>query len=186
VLAQLDIRDKAELAQLRRAQKRDVLLWRVATVCVLAMAALILGEVALFGGGLWLTARRTLLTARTPLVEQIIAAQEVANRINDLSTRRLLPIEMVQAVANPKVLPNSVRFLRATTDGLYTLQVEAETAQAGDIGVYKNNLDSMPSCASVTIKNPRMQDNKSTFNLVVVFKPGGLKPSAPPPAAPSS
>jgi len=175
VVTDLDIRDKAELAQLRRAQKRDVILWRVAMVCVIAMGALALGEVGLFGGGLWLKARRTLLAARSPLVEQIIAAQEVANRINDLSTQRLLPIEMILAVS--KVRPPSISFSRTSTSGLYTLMVDAYTPNAGDIGVFKNNLDALPYCASVSIKNPQTRDKVATFSLVAVFKPGGLKPA---------
>jgi hypothetical protein len=177
-LAGLDIRDKDQLGQLRRAKARDIILWRVATGCVAALFLLALAEVGLFAGGMWQKARRTLLNARAPMVAQIMAAQEVANQIDDLSTKRLLPIEMILTVGSKR--PPSTQFLRASTDGLYTLVVEAQTPNAGEIGAYKNALDALPACASVQIKNPQTHDKIATFTLIVTFKPGGLKPSPPP------
>ena len=178
-LAGLDVRDPEQLAQLRRAKKRDIILWRVATGCVAALFLLALAEAGLFAGGIWQKARRTLLNARAPMVAQIMGAQEVANQIDDLSTKRLLPIEMILTVGSKR--PPSTQFLRASTNGLYTLVVEAQTPNAGEIGVYKNALDALPSCAKVEIKNPQTRDKIATFTLIVTFKPGGLKPAPPPP-----
>ena len=52
--AALDVRDKAELAALRGARRRDVILWRVALGAVAALLVLGLGEFALVGGRQWL------------------------------------------------------------------------------------------------------------------------------------
>jgi hypothetical protein len=176
--ASLDVRDKAELVALRRAQARDILFWRILVGCAAAACLLALGELALFGGGLWQKARRAQLNARAPLVEKIMTHQEIANHIEDLSTRRLRPIEMIELVASKK--PASTVFIRASTSGLYTMTLEAQTPNAGEIGVYKNDLEALPSCAGVVVKNPQTRDNIATFTLIVTFKPDSLKAGAPP------
>jgi hypothetical protein len=174
----LDIRDRAELVRLRRGQKRDIVLWRTAVACGAAMLLLLLGEAGLFAGGLWQKSRRVLFNARANGVAQIMTAQEVANRITDLSNRRLLPIEMIRAIM-PKRPPGTY-FARISTTGLYTLTVEVKTPNASEIGAYKNALDTIPACASVEIKNPQTRNKMSTYTLVVTFKPGALK-AAPSP-----
>jgi len=179
----LDVRDKEELAALRRARARDVVLWRIGIGCVAFFGLLALGELALAGGGLWQQARRVKFNAQAPVVAGIMTRQEVADRINDLSTRRLLPIEMLQAV-HPQLLnpPRpSILFTRASTTGLYTLTADAETPNAGEIKTYQNELESLPVCANVVIKNQQTRDNVATFTLVVTFKPEALKPLAPAP-----
>ena len=177
--AALDVRDKADLAALRRARARDVLFWRILVGCAAAVCLLAAGEVALFGGGIWQKARRVQLSARAPLVEKIMTHQEIANHIEDLSTRRLLPIQMIEIAASKK--PAATVFIRASTTGLYTLNVEAQTPNVGEIGMYKNDLEALPSCAGVVIKNPQTRDNLATFTLFVSFKPDALKAPPPPP-----
>lgn len=178
----LDVRDKEELAALRRSRARDVVLWRVGVGCVVFFGLLAIGELALFGGGIWQQARRVKFNAQAPIVAGIMNRQEIADRINDLSTKRLLPIEMLLAV-NPKALnpPAAIFFTRAFTTGLYTLTADAQTLNAGEIKTYQNELEALPACASVAIKNQQSRDNLATFTLVVTFKPEALKPLAPAP-----
>jgi hypothetical protein len=90
---------------------------------------------------------------------------------------------MLQAV-HPQLLnpPRpSILFTRASTTGLYTLTADAETPNAGEIKTYQNELESLPVCANVVIKNQQTRDNVATFTLVVTFKPEALKPLAPAP-----
>ena len=169
----LDVRDKDELAALRRAQGRDVIFWRVLAGCVLASCLLAAGELALSGGRLWQKARRLQLDGRAPIVQAIMSRQEIANHIEDLSNRRLLPIEMIRLAASKK--PPATLFLRAVTSGLHTLTVEAETPNAGEIGAYKNDLESLPTCAKVEVKNQQLRNNVASFSLVITFKPDALK-----------
>jgi hypothetical protein len=176
----LDVRDKAELAALRRGRARDVALWRIGIGCVAFIGILALAELALFGGGLWQQARRVKFNAQEPVVAGIMTRQEISDRINDLSTKRLLPIEMIQAVWPSVLIPQStIYFTQVSTTGLHTLTVEAQTSNAGEIKGYQNKLESMPECASVAIKDQRSRDNMTTFTLVVTFKPDALKPLAP-------
>src|SRR5262249_55399748 len=88
-MAAMDVRDKDELAALRRGRRRDVLMWRAAMACIAGFVLLGLGELALVGGGLWQTTRRVQLNAQAPAVEQIETANDIAHRIEDLRTKRL-------------------------------------------------------------------------------------------------
>jgi hypothetical protein len=175
----LDVRDKGELAALRRGRARDIALWRLGVGCVALFGLLALGELALFAGGLWQQARRVKFNAQAPIVAGIMTRQDIADSIRDLSAKRFLPIEMLEAV-NPQ--PQTSIFLtRAFTTGLYTLTADAQTKNAEEIKTYQNKLEALPACASVVIKNQQSRDNLATFTLVVTFKPDALAPLAPAP-----
>jgi len=175
VAVALDVRDKADLAALARARRRDVLLWRVAIGAVIACAFLAAGELGLFGAGLWEKARIAKVGAQKTTVARIMGDQELANRIDELSTKRLLPLEMISVVAAKK--PAAIQFLRATTSGLYTIQIEAQTSNAGEIGGFKSALEQTPGCERVEIRDQLLRNNIASFTLVVTFKPTALAPA---------
>jgi hypothetical protein len=178
--AALDVRDKDELAGLRRARQRDVLLWRVGIGCLAAFLLLAAGEVALIGGGLWQKTRRAMLNAQAPTVDRIVADQEVATHIDNLRTKRLLTMEMLAAVAAKK--PEQTYFLTvsSSTDKLYTLNGQGQTSNPAEISVFQDALQALPAVApgGVTITLGQTRNNVSSFALHVTFKPNSLKPGA--------
>jgi len=176
--AALDVRDKAELAALAKARKRDVILWRTALGCAVVCILLVAGELALVAGGFWQKARLIKLNAQNPVVGRVIQDQELANRIDELSTKRLLPMEMISLVAAKK--PAGVQFLRTTTNGLNSLSVEAQTNNASEIAGFMTAVQGLPACDKVEIFDQRTRDNLASFRLVVSFKPAALKPMSAP------
>jgi hypothetical protein len=181
VAAALDVRDKAELGALARARKRDMVLWRTTIGAIAACLLLMLGEAGLFGAGFWQKARITKVRAQGATVDHIMGEQELAGRIDDLSTKRLLPLEMI-SIASPEVAlpknPTAIQFLRATANALNTIQIEAQTSNAGEIAGYKTALEQTPGVDQVLIQDQRARDNVVTFTLIVTFKPGALAPAA--------
>jgi hypothetical protein len=176
----LDIRDKEELAGLRRTRARGMFLWRVIGGCAAAALLIGIGELSLIGAGFWQQARLVRLHAQAPEVERVMNAHALANRIEDLSTKRLLPLEMITLVGAPTVRPESVYFVSARTVDRLTLRVEAKTGNASQIQVYRDNLSALPACASVDFKLQPAQNNVTPFTIVVTFKPNALKPAAAP------
>ncbi len=174
--AAMDVRDKAELAALRRAQGRDLLLWRLFIGSIAAVALMLLGLVALLGEGVWQRTREAKVAAQQPVVDQIMTAQSLATRTNELSTKRLLPLEMLSVASERK--PATIQFLRATTSGLYTLTVDAQTTSPGDVAAFRSALGEQPACAAVEVRDQRTRDNLMTFTLVITFRPEALKPAA--------
>jgi hypothetical protein len=174
----MDVRDKAELAALRRMQARDLLLWRIFLGSLAAIGLMLLGLVALAGEGLWQKAREAKVSAQQPIVDQIMTAQSLATRTDELSTKRLLPLEMISIASERK--PPVIQFLRATTSGLYTLTVDAQTTSPGDVAAFRSALAEQPACAKVEVRDQRTRDNLMSFTLVITFKPEALKPATVP------
>jgi hypothetical protein len=181
----LDVRDKEDLAHLRRERARSIFAWRALVGCFAVAGLLALGEILLAVGGLWQTTRLTRLHAQAPVVAEIVTAQSLADRINELANKQLLPMEMLGQIVGEKGerKPESIVFNRAATSGQNTITVEAQTGTIGDIDTYRNTLQALPSIAKVDFKPVRSANNIANFTFVVTFKPGALKPWEPPPAA---
>jgi hypothetical protein len=176
--AALDVRDKAELAALRRSRQRDLLLWRGFLGLCAALLVLGLGELALIGAGVW---DKTLLkqaNAQQPIVDRVETAQMLTTRINDLSSKRLLPIEMIVFAAATK--PETISFTRTTTTGLYGLTIEAVSSSPSATAVsdYRAKLAAMPEIEKLEFRGPETRDNVQTFSVQITFRPGALKPDA--------
>ena len=61
--------------------------------------------------------------------------QSLATRIEELASRRLLPLVMISLVSASR--PPSIQFTSTTTSGLYTMEIQAQTAAQGDIDVFE-------------------------------------------------
>lgn len=169
-----DVRDPDFLQDRRRAAVRDLWLWRslLASAALLALAAVID-----LGGGLlrWQTNRRVAqVKAQAELVAQIDTAQALANRIAELSEKRLMPFEML-AVINPS-RPDSIVFRSTKTIGLHGLSIDGQAGNAEDIGTYASSLRSLPGIAEVKTRGVRSSSEGGTsFGLDLVFKPDALR-----------
>ncbi len=180
--AALDVRDKAELAALRAARNRDVILWRVAMGCVAALVLLGVGELALLGGGMWQKERAKKFNAQRPFVEKIQTADALAHRISDLANKRLLPWEMIMAVIGEKRdrLPPEVLFTRVYTlpnKGIYTIAIDGQTTSLTTYIGFKSMIKSLPGVENVEGTEQARGEN-ATFTLTVTFKPDAIKPGA--------
>ncbi len=179
--AALDVRDKDDLHALRRAHRRDVILWRVVVGCAAAVALLGVLEIARLGGLEWQRVRLAKLKAQTPRVEMIQASNALAIRIDDLATKRLLPMEMLTTImgVNSEILPPGMIFTRvlaSTAGGLYTLNIEGQTNNAGQISLYQSALEKLPACEKVDLQPTGTRADLTTFRLTVTFKPDAVKP----------
>ncbi|HNC23062.1 MAG TPA: hypothetical protein PLU52_02565, partial [Opitutaceae bacterium] len=173
----LDVRDRGQLAELRSARGRDLLLWRVFVGSLAASLLLALGWAGIYGAGFWQKARELKVAAQQPVIDQIMTAQNLATRVNELSSKRLLPFEMISFVSGT-AKPPTIQFLRTTTSGLYTLEIQAQTTSPAEVSVFRSNLAAQAACEKVEVRDQRTRDNLMSFTLVVTFKPGALKPAA--------
>lgn len=180
VAGALDVRDKLELAQLRQARRRDLLLWRVALGGVAAMLLLALGEFSLIGGAAWEKSRQAVVKSQRPTVEKIEAADALARRIEELATKRLRPFEMVAILVGEdgKRKPAEIWFTRVvTTPGsIYGLAIEASSSDAAQVSSYTAALRALPAVERAEVTTIKTAGNTATFILEVSFKPDALKP----------
>jgi len=179
-IAPLDVRDKDDLTARRRAQARDVILWRVFVGCLAALALSLVLELMLVGAGFWQKQRLAQEATQKPVVEGIMTSQSLATRIEELSTKRLLPLEMLSLVNS--VRPRTIQFIRTKTSGLYTLEIEAKTSSPMDVDGFRSSLKKLEGCEKAEVQNSSSRDGISIFRVVVTFAADAFKPAAVKPA----
>lgn len=173
--ATLDVRDKLELAALGRAQARDRWLWRGFAAAVAILAFSLLLEVIVVGGRGFLASRRAERDARAPEVAEIMTKQALATRIDEMASKRLLPIEMILAVNSAR--PPSIQFVSTSTIGLTGLEISAQTGAQGDIDAFESAVRRLPACDRVEIRDLVSRSGVTTFVLAITFKPDGIRPA---------
>lgn len=168
-----DVRDADFLMAKRVEGVRSLWLWRgvLGAVALLVLsAALDVGGVVL---GMVADKRKAQVKAQEEAVHQTETAQTLANRIAELSEKRLMPFEML-LMLNPD-RPDSVVFQRAVTRGLLKLEVEAQAANAEDVGKFSNALKANKGVAAATTRDVRAREGVTSFVLDVEFKAEALK-----------
>lgn len=168
-----DVRDTGFLDDRRRSAVRDQWIWRgvLAAVALVVLSATIDIGAGVLGA---LTKRREAkIAAQREAVHQTETQQTLANRIAELSEKRLMPFEMM-ALINP-ARPESIVFQRAITRGLTKLEVEAQAQNPEDVGKYTNALKILPGIAVAEARDIRSRDAVVNFVLDVEFTPEAFK-----------
>lgn len=182
----LDIRDKTELAQRRRAQRRDLILYRTLLVLLALLALCVTAELLLILGKQNLQNRAAQNAARAPEVARIEKADTLARQIERLSAERLLPLEMLNVLRDAR--PAKTQLLSIRVDTLDTISATARTTIVTETDAYRKTLEKTKNVASATLSDTRIRDGVSTFTLQVKFIRNTLNPEAeeppPPPPAP--
>ncbi len=168
----MDVRDAAVLAARRAAARRDGWLWRSLQVAVAGLGAAVLLEAALAAGGALVRQQRAAADAAAPGIERIQTAQALGTRIDELSRRRLRPFEMLAFVN--QVRPAGIVFTRAVTAGQTALEIEAQTANADTVGNFESALRGLPAAEGVEVRDLRLRDGLTTFQLTVRFREAAL------------
>lgn len=180
-----DIRDSDFLAERRKKEHLNLLLWTGARLGAAVLAAALVMDVAGFIVGLRSHSLEVANDGRRPLVEDIEASQAITTRILELGVKRLLPIEML-ALVNEK-RPATVEFtnihceLKKPKDSTLTkpmMTVDAKTPNAGDISDFLKAVQALPEVESATNSEPRVRETSTTFRLEITFKQAALLKAA--------
>jgi hypothetical protein len=134
---------------------------------------------SLQGGRIWLKSQALRAAAQAPAVQKIETGQNLANRIEELSTRRLMPIRMIEIVNEKRLqVAKSIQFLRVATKGLYVLEIEGQTATTPDVFNYQAALKDLPACERVDLGQTTDRGGVTRFTLTITFKPEALRPAS--------
>lgn len=173
----LDVRDQAFLAEQRRQRRRAAVIWRAFLACGGLAAAALLLDVGALGLSRVAQAQQAVNEARAQLVTRLETANGLANRLEELTERRLRFFEMLDAVNRPR--PGSILFTRVASSGRTGLEIEAQTGAAGDIGAYESELRLLPNIGSIEVRDLRAREGVTTFGMVLAFKDEGGPGGAP-------
>lgn len=173
-LRAMDVRDKAELAGQLIRNKRDRALWLAFASVVGGLAACVAVEAGLLVSNLLASRQRRQMEANATRVHEIEQASQLATRIENLAGQSLRPFEMLVLLDGAR--PASLEFVRATTGSPRQMEVEAQSANAGDPQEYEKALKRLPSVEKVELRDLRTSGGKTTFLVDVGFKPGFATP----------
>ena len=180
-----DIRDSDFLAERRKKERLNLILWNSARLGAAALVAALVMDATGFIVGLRSHSLEVANDGRRALVEDIEASQAITSRILELGVKRLLPIEML-ALVNEK-RPATVEFtnihceLKKPKDSTLTkpmMTVDAKTPNAGDISDFLKAVQAMPEVESATNSEPRVRETSTTFRLEITFKQAALLKAA--------
>jgi hypothetical protein len=168
-LAGADVRDKSflEEKQLRRTQDRRW--WSAAVVATAVLAGAVLVDLVAGGYALWNRRDQAVLASRAGEVKRIEAAQTMANRIEQLAERQQRPLEWLAAIGGAR--PRSVQFTRVVGRNDRTLEIEAQTPNANDVGVFESSLRKLPELDHVEIRDLRAREGMTSFVVALAFRP---------------
>ena len=180
-----DIRDSDFLAERRKKERLNLILWNAARLGAAVLVVSLLLDIA--GGvvGMRRASLEVANEARRPLVEDIEASQAITSRILELGVKRLLPIEML-ALVNEK-RPATVEFTniqceikkaKDSTIAKPVMTVDAKTPNAGDISDFLKAVQAMPEVEAATNSEPRVRETSTTFRLEIIFKQAVLLKTA--------
>jgi hypothetical protein len=180
-----DIRDSDFLAERRKKERLNLILWNAARLGAAVLVISLLLDLAAMVVGMRSSSLEAANEARRPVVEDIEASQAITSRILELGVKRLLPIEML-ALVNEK-RPATVEFtnihceLKKPKDSALTkplMTVDAKTPNAGDISDFLKAVQAIPEVESVTNSEPRVRETSTTFRLEITFKQAALLKAA--------
>lgn len=173
----LDVRDHEDLVARRRARIRDTWMWRSLVAALLIVGFTGLAEIGLWGANYWRDALHRQVQLQAPIVNEIETADRLANRIDELRTKRLRPFEMIAIVDQPR--PETIIFLRTAATGLYSMEIEAETNDAQAINAYVSALQVLGATEGVEILNLDQRGSLSSVRLLVRFTSSAFDVRAP-------
>ena len=180
-----DIRDSDFLAERRKKERLNLVLWNATRLGAAVLVLSLLLDIAGFVVGLRTHTLEVANEARRPLVEDIEASQGITSRILELGVKRLLPMEML-ALVNEK-RPATVEFTnihceikkaKDSTIAKPMMTVDAKTPNAGDISDFLKAVQAMPEVEAATNSEPRVRETSTTFRVEITFKQAVLLKTA--------
>ena len=180
-----DIRDSDFLAERRKKERLNLMLWNAARVGAAVLVLSLLLDITGLVVGMRKSSLEVANEARRPLVEDIEASQDITLRILELGVKRLLPMEML-ALVNEK-RPATVEFTniqceikkaKDSTIAKPMMTVDAKTPNAGDISDFLKAVQAMPEVEAATNSEPRVRDTSTTFRIEIIFKQAVLLKTA--------
>ncbi len=169
-----DIRKSEAKGLLMKKQKWTMRLWRCSVAAILLFLLLGLLEGGLAGLKKWHAKESEVASELKPMAEVVERKGDMLAKIDQITTSQLLPFEMLDAIN--RVRPANIYFTRFIAESSNALQIEAISANSGEVEGFEERLEELGFLSGIEISNLRDANNRSTFRLRVEFKQGALEP----------
>jgi Tfp pilus assembly protein PilN len=174
----MDLRESESLRTKRRDFQWNRLAWGTLVGLGAASALLLLAEVVLLGGQLWLHSRQARIDRQVPLARQAETNQDVVERLSGYIDRKPQPLEQLAYVNDLR--PRSIYFTKVSVEAGTQMVIEGATAALAEVNEFEAALTRSGGFASVEVKNTRSREGGGTFQLSLAFRPGAGNPAFAP------
>lgn len=178
----LDVRDREFLQKRREEKRRGDFIWKLMLGGLVAAGLSLVLELGALGFSLVGRMQAERVAAQTPQVQRLETANGLVGRIDELTRRQLRFFEMLALINEPR--PRSIQFTRTGSNGRNVLDIEAQTPNASDVGVFETALRALPAVESAQVGEIRGRDGVTTFTMKVAFKVQNIPVAAAAPATP--
>lgn len=172
----VDVRDPEFIEARQRQERWDLRTWRALQAAAAALVLAGMTEIA----GVWLdretSAVQAQVAADTSRVRELEGLNAVAGKVEDLGRNRPLPFEML-ALAN-LCRPAGMTFTAVTHKAGATLDIEARTANAAEVGAFEQALAADARVAKAETRAIQGREGVTSFAIAVTFKPDALRRAA--------
>ncbi len=172
----LDVRDPEFLETRQAAARWDNRAWRAAQAGAALAALALLAELASLGLGALAGSARAEVAADATRVGELQALAAISAKVEELGRKRPLPFEMLAAANVHR--PAAMTFTSVTHRSGMTLEIEARTTNAADVGALEQALSADPLVAKVETRDIRGREGLTTFALTLTFRPEALRKAA--------
>jgi hypothetical protein len=169
-LGHADIRDKEILKERRVTLRRDTLIWRGFVAIMIGLAGCVVLEVGLLATRFWLAGRQADINRQAAVVKKIEQTQGIANRLEQISTQRLLPFEMISALNEKR--PAGMEFSSVTTKGSWQLDIRGQAGSADDTSTFESEARRIAGVERLEVLEKNTRDRMTVFHYEITFKPG--------------
>ncbi len=161
-----DVRDKIFVQRERKALAISQKVWFAAMGAGIAAGLLLLFQLGILGGGIWIKNRENTIAEQAPEFAYVEERLNLLEKIDQYVQQELRPFEMLSLlnVGRPKI----VHFTEAATDAYNQLVVEGVGNNVEAVNSYTQSLRNSPRISSVETR-VRSSGGKAPFTLQITF-----------------
>ena len=165
----MDLRESDSVRTKRRDFQWNRIAWGTLLGLGGAAVLLVLAEVVILGGQLWLHSRQTRIDRQVPSARLAETNHDVVERLSAYIDRKPQPLEQLAYVNDLR--PRSIYFTKVSVEGGTQMVIEGATSALAEVNEFESALTRSGGFASVGIGNVRAREGGGTFQLSLNFRP---------------
>ncbi|MEM1221198.1 MAG: hypothetical protein AAGH40_00425 [Verrucomicrobiota bacterium] len=162
-----DIRSSGYKDTERKKRRLSSILARVAGWAAIAMIVLIVAEVILFGGRIWLSGKEKRILAQEPTVLRIENQISLIEKLDQVATSEMRPINMLEAMN--QVRPSGIYFTETITDVFNQITVKGVANTVSDFNRYISKLGNSGSFKLIGDPKYITKRGETTFSVTLAY-----------------
>ena len=166
-----DIRDPETVAQARKDERQNGILWKGVIGIVALIGLLALGEAVLVAGDFYLSTQMKANEEREPVMLAIESRQVTNDQLESFKESNLDPFTLIESLRPYQRYPEII-YRRFEMEGPGTLSIDARADNQSRVTQFKQRLEGFGKITSVELSNQESRGTGTTFTVTLSFDYG--------------